>query len=263
MCLVLLAHRAVSAFPLVIAANRDELFARPAAPAAWWRHGDAEILGGRDLEKGGTWLGVTRSRALRFAVVTNVRDGTKPAPAAVGSRGWLVRDALASPELPPRVDRDRFPTFNLIVGEGDDVWYLADDREAERVPHGVHGLSNDRLDTPSAHERRNGKPWPKVDRAVAAFRALGDRIDEAALFRILRDDAAAPDDELPSTGVPVELERALSPAFVRVPMSTSVPAAYGTRCSTVVLVDRAGAASFEERTFDEHGAAAGTVRFRL
>jgi uncharacterized protein with NRDE domain len=243
MCLVLLAHRVVPGYPLVLAANRDEYFARPASPAAWWSHAAVSIFGGRDLEKGGTWLGVTRGG--RFAVVTNVRDGTKPPP-DVGSRGWLVRDALAAETLPPVIERERFPTFNLLVGQGDDVYYLADDRDAQRLAPGLYGLSNHRLDT----------HWPKVDRALAAFRALGDRVDAPSLFRILRDDAVAPDDELPSTGVPLEVERALSPAFVRLP-------AYGTRCSTVVLLDGEGAMSFEERTFDEAGAPAGVVQRRI
>jgi uncharacterized protein with NRDE domain len=250
MCLVLLAHRALADFPLVLAANRDEFFARPSAPAAWWRHGDTDVFGGRDLDKGGTWLGVTRKK--RFAVVTNVRDGAAPAPQGVGSRGWLVRDALSGP-LPPTIDRGRFPTFNLIVGEGDDVFYLRDDDAvAARIAPGVHGLSNHRLDT----------PWPKVERAVAAFGALGGRPDAEALFRILADDAAAPDDELPSTGVPLEVERALSPPFVRLPAGPML-AAYGTRCSTVVLLDASGAMTFEERTFDEHGALRGTVGERI
>ena len=229
----------------MLAANRDEYFARPSAPAAWWDHAGASIFGGRDLDKGGTWLGVTRSR--RFAVVTNVRDATKPIAPELLSRGFLVRDALASSALPPVVARERFPTFNLIVGEGDDVFYLADDRDTERVAPGVHGLSNHRLDS----------HWPKVDRALAAFRAL-ERVDAASLFHILADDAAAPDVELPRTGVPLEVERALSPAFVRMPA-----VAYGTRCSTVVLVDRAGAVFFEERTFDARGSVTGTVRERV
>jgi len=246
MCLVLLALRATRDFPLVLAANRDEFFARPSAPASWWRHDGVDVFSGRDLDKGGTWLGVTRSR--RFAVVTNVREGGKPQRPDVGSRGWLVRDALASAALPPRIEVEKFPTFNLIVGEGDDVFYLTDDRAPARVELGVHGLSNHRLDT----------RWPKVERAIAAFEALGDRVDAAALFHILADDAAAPDDALPRTGVPLEVERALSPPFVRLPQ-----AAYGTRCSTVVLVDRDGATFFEERTFDERGAPAGTVRQRI
>ena len=245
MCLVLLAHRVSAEFPLVLAANRDEYFARPAAPAAWWRGEGVDIFGGRDLEKGGTWLGITRKG--RFAVVTNVRDLTKPPPPGASSRGWLVRDALASDVLPPRVDAARFPTFNLLVGEGETVHVLRDDAEPAIVAPGVHGLSNHRLDT----------RWPKVESAMRAFESLR-RIDSDALFRILADDAHAPDDELPSTGVPIEVERALSPAFVRLPAL-----AYGTRCSTVIIGHAGGGYDFEERTFDASGALVGTVRERI
>ena len=245
MCLVLLAHGVVPGVPLVLAANRDEYFARPSAPASWWSSGGVTIFGGRDLDKGGTWLGLTRGG--RWAVVTNVRDGANPPRPGLGSRGWLVRDALASLALPPAVDRERFPPFNLLVGEGDRVWSLRDDAQTALVEPGVHGLSNHRLDT----------PWPKVQRAVGAFEAaraseLGD-----ALFRVLADDAAASDDELPSTGVPLEIERALSPAFVRMPSGV-----YGTRCSTVVL-GHAGGFDFEERTFDAAGAETRVVRARI
>ncbi|HEY1957829.1 MAG TPA: NRDE family protein [Polyangiaceae bacterium] len=241
MCLVLLAHRALAEFPLVLATNRDEYFARPSAPAAWWRHEGVDIFGARDLDKGGTWLGLTRSG--RFAVVTNVRDLSKPPPSDAASRGWLVADALAGDAF-ARADRSRFPSFNLLVGEGDTVRYFRDDAEPALVAPGVHGLSNHRLDT----------RWPKVSAAVRTFESLRT-VDSEALFRILADDARAPDDDLPATGVPLEVERALSPAFVRLPAL-----AYGTRCSTVILGRAGGGFDFEERTFDATGALAGTVR---
>ncbi len=254
MCLVLLAHRVLREYPLVLAANRDEYFARPAAPASWWIHEGVDIFGGRDLEKGGTWLGLARargsSRGARFAVVTNVRDARSPPRAGVGSRGWLTRDALASDVLPPRLDVARFPTFNLLVGEGERVYSLRDDEEPALVAPAVHGLSNHRLDT----------PWPKVEKAKRALESLLVREPAAlagALFRILADDAAASDHELPSTGVPLEVERALSPAFVR------LGDAYGTRCSTVIIGHARGGFDFEERTFDASGKTTGTVRERI
>jgi len=169
---------------------------------------------------------------------------TKPPPAEARSRGWLVRDALVSDVLPPRAG---FPSFNLLVGEGETVRYLRDDAEPAVVPPGVHGLSNHRLDT----------RWPKVESAMRAFESL-PRVDSEALFRVLADDARAPDDELPSTGVPLEVERALSPAFVRLPAL-----AYGTRCSTVIIGHAGGGYDFEERTFDASGALVGTVRERI
>lgn len=243
MCLVALAHRVFADAPLVVAANRDEFFARPSAPAAWWSFGGVEIFGGRDLEKGGTWLGVTRGG--RLAVVTNVRD---PGARKIGpnSRGFLVRDALATPSLPLAIDRDSYPSFNLLEIEGDDAFYLRDDAaEPERVAPGVHGLSNLRIDV----------SWPKVERARRVFGKRESVPSVEDLFRMLADDMHAPDEELPATGVPLEVERALSSPFVRMPA-----AAYGTRSSTVVVRDARGFVTFEERTWNERGELDGTVR---
>ncbi len=242
MCLVVFALSTIEGFPFVLAANRDEYFARPSASAAWWEHDGVEIFGGRDLEKGGTWLGLTR--AGRIAVVTNVRDVTNPARPSSSSRGWITTGALTSARLPPAIARDPFPSFNLLVAEGDATFYARDDGDTVRVAPGFHGLSNHRLDT----------PWPKVERAVSALAAMKSPTPDA-LFDVLADRTLALDDALPKTGVPLEVERALSPAFVNLPA-----VAYGTRCSTVVMRDRAGVIHFEERTFDASGAITRVVR---
>lgn len=243
MCLVVFALDAIEGFPFVLAANRDEYFARPSETAAWWSHEGFEIFGGRDLEKGGTWLGLTR--AGRIAVVTNVRDVVNPPRAGAGSRGWITRDALTSAVIPPVIARSAFPSFNLVVSDRDATFYARDDDERSmHVSSGLHGLSNHRLDT----------PWPKVERAVAALAAL-KRPTADALFDVLADRTRARDDDLPKTGVPLEVERALSPAFVNLP-----EVAYGTRCSTVVMRDDAGVLRFEERTFDASGAITRVVR---
>ncbi len=247
MCLVVFAFGVFPGAPLVVAANRDEYFARPATKAGWWRHEGVDIFGGRDLEKGGTWLGVTRPG--RIAVVTNVRDVAAAREGEL-SRGFLTRDALVSPAFPPEIDRARFPSFNLLVSEGDALQYLRDDGAPTRVEPGLHGLSNHRLDT----------PWPKVTRALAAF---GERTSDFGdltnrLFAMLGDDSPASDEALPKTGVPLEVERALSSPFVRMPV-----VGYGTRCSTVVARHASGVVDFEERTFDASGALAGTVKERI
>ncbi len=240
MCVVVLAFGVSKDVPLAIAANRDEYFARPAAPASWWRHEGVDIFGGRDLEKGGTWLGVTR--AARFALVTNVRDMSLPQTGT--SRGWLVRDALVSARLPPMFAYEALPAYNLLVGEGNELHYLRDGQPPQRIEPGYHAMSNHRL----------GTRWPKVDSVLRGMREA--RLDDVeALFRVLSDDVPAPDASLPSTGVPLELERLLSPPFVKIPAM-----GYGTRCSTVVVHRADGTTTFEERTFDGNGARTGTVR---
>lgn len=208
MCLILLALGMSPEFPLLIAANRDELYARPTAPAQWWDE-PCRWLGGRDSLAGGTWLGVTPSR--RFAAVTNYRDpaGHK----GVLSRGQLVLDALCGE---PDLEGD-YSDYNLLWGTPDEVWYRSS-REGppRRVEPGYHGLSNHLLDT----------RWPKVGRGLVRLGQAG--FDLEAVFAVLGDRTVAPDMTLPDTGVGLELERALSPAYIETPL-------YGTRSSTVVL----------------------------
>ncbi len=245
MCLVVFALDVFPGLPLVLAANRDEYFARPASPAGWWRHEGVDIFGGRDLQKGGTWLGVTRGG--RIAVVTNVRDAGAVREGEL-SRGFLTRDALSSAKLPPEIAHARFPSFNLLVADGGALYYARDDAATAKVGSGIHGLSNHRLDT----------PWPKVTRATEILAATKPEDLATRLFAMLSDDSPARDEVLPKTGVPLEVERALSSPFVRMPI-----VGYGTRCSTVVIRHASGAVDFEERTFDASGALAGTVRERI
>lgn len=258
MCLLILAHRVHPAWRLVVAANRDELHARVTAPAGWWDD-HPEVLGGRDLEAGGTWLGVTRGG--RFAALTNVRE---PGSMHRGprSRGGLVRDFLAGAASPGAFLADLvpwggdFPGFNLVVGDAGELWHWSNRGPApRRLSPGVHGLSNAGLDT----------PWPKVVRARAALGELlgGGRLDppvtgaaEELALSILADRHAAPDEALPDTGVGLELERLLAPAFIVSPV-------YGTRSSTLLLIGCDGSIHFVERSFDPGGSASGTVRFAL
>lgn len=245
MCLALFALDAHSRFALVVAANRDEYHARPAAPAAWWDEG---WLGGRDLAAGGTWLGVTREA--RWALITNVRDPARHDPSAP-TRGSLVSAALAD-RAPPAASLARIVGsatahngFNLVVGRGADACWGSNRAEAVReLAAGIHGLSNATLDT----------PWVKVTRtkaALAAWCAHGSD-DFDTLFAMLADTARAPDDLLPATGISRERERVLSAPFI-------VDDGYGTRCSTILTIGRDGHARFIERTFDPRGAAIGEV----
>jgi len=247
MCLAIVALDAHPHYRVVIAANRDEFHARPAAPAHWW---PSDLLAGRDLTGGGAWFGVSRSG--RWALVTNFREGIPRDPRAP-SRGELVTRALLdrSPPLPCAAaiacDGARYHGFNLLVGEIGDS--LSDDRStaayasnrasgAISLSAGIHGLSNHLLDT----------PWPKLVRAKARLAdALdGQALDLAAAFTLLADREPAGDATLPMTGLSRQRERMLSSAFI-------VSPEYGTRCSTVFTLARDGGAHLIERSFDAAG----------
>jgi uncharacterized protein with NRDE domain len=251
MCLVLFAHRAHPAYRLVVAANRDEWFGRPTAPAAFWADAP-DLLAGRDLEANGTWMGITRSG--RFAALTNFRD---PAANRAGapSRGALVRDFLAGDTsaadylrgLAPNADV--YNPFSLLVGDVSSLLYFSN-RRREIVPlePGIYGLSNELLDV----------PWPKVreGKARLAARLNGGGLEPDSLLEMLADSRPAPDDDLPRTGVSLEWERSLSALRIRTPD-------YGTRSSTVLLVSVDGGVTFVERSFDASGIETGTVRHRF
>ena len=251
MCLIALAWRAHPSHRLIVAANRDEYFARPSAPADFWDD-HRGVLAGRDLEAGGTWLGITLKG--RFAALTNYRN---PADRKTGlpSRGALVADFLtgeAGPaEYVKRMQKAaaRYNGFSLLVGDEDSLWFFSNrGSPPQRVPPGVHGLSNHLLDT----------PWPKVEKAKTRLAGqLEKPFDAAAAFTLLDDTGRAPSAELPSTGVSLELEERLS--------SIRILAAggYGTRCSTVVRFGNDGRVELHERTWREDGEAGRTVSYRL
>ncbi|HEY3349238.1 MAG TPA: NRDE family protein [Thermoanaerobaculia bacterium] len=258
MCLIVLAWQTSPTFRLAVAANRDEFLARPTAPAAWWPDAP-DVLAGRDLRGGGTWMGVTRTG--RFAALTNFRDTTAPRKGGAPSRGNLVEDFLRKEEGPAaflsRLARnaDTFEGFNLLVSDAGELWSFSNAEESGPVAlsPGVFGLSNHLLET----------PWPKVTAARERFeRALSEVRDaeelEGRLLTLLRNRSLAPDAALPETGLPLTWERALSAAFVVLPD-------YGTRASTALVVGADGEARFTERTFGAGGAPLGEVRetFRL
>lgn len=251
MCLVVFALDAHPRHRLVLAGNRDEAFARPAAPLAAWADAPG-VVAGRDLEAGGTWLGATRDG--RWAVLTNVRDPLHPRP-HVRSRGALAADFLrghaGARRYAARVSDERglYDGFNLVVGDRQSVAVVStrDDGVTELGP-GVYGLSNDRLDT----------PWPKLVRARRRLRTAlrEDPVDRADLFDLLDDRQPAPDAELPDTGVGLELERVLSPVRI-------LTDGYGTRVSTVLTLDRDGGGRVSERTWNPDGSAGALVRVDL
>jgi len=234
MCTLLFAVDAHPRYRLVVAANRDEFYARPTAAAGWWDDAP-DVLAGRDLQAGGTWLGVTRGG--RWAALTNIRD---PKDVRVGapSRGALVAEFLRG-DAPPAdylraIEAGRYAGFNLVVGDAEATWYLSRRSDApRRLAPGVYGVSNGLLDS----------RWPKVERGKASLRALLARpeIDADALLSLLADASPAADAELPDTGVGLALERALSPLFVEMP-------GYGTRSSTALVIEAGGAALLRERS---------------
>ena len=237
MCLILLAWQVHPAFPLVVAANRDEFFARPAAAAGPWP-GEPGLWGGRDLEAGGTWLAVRDDG--RFAAVTNVRE--PGAPQGTRSRGTLPRDFLVGAQTPEgyahALAGQDLSGYNLLLSDREALWWCSNRADApRRLAPGVYGLSNRQLDT----------PWPKVVKAKARFtEALKALPDLAPCFDLLADPSPAPDAALPDTGVPLAWERILSSVFIQSPT-------YGTRASTVLTRDRDGRFQVEERRFGAEG----------
>ena len=250
MCLVLIAWRGAAKYPCVVAANRDELHSRPTAAAHWWQS-QPPILAGQDLLAGGTWLGLARTG--RFAALTNYRD---PEQQRLGtpSRGTLVASILLSGDPIERsLDQLRsvsadYNGFSLLFSDGERLAIFESARGSGRVlGPGIYGLSNHLLDT----------PWPKVQTAKSRLStALADLSTTDAILALLRDEAPAPDDQLPRTGVSLEWERLLSSAYVRAPD-------YGTRCSTVLRIDESRRACFDEWSWDAAGAPIGKVSLQF
>lgn len=249
MCLILFAWRAHPEHVLVVAANRDEFFERPASAAAFWDDAP-EVLAGRDLTARGTWLGVTRGG--RFASITNYRNPAERM-AAAPSRGHLVADFLAAADRPSAYfalvapKAHEYNGFSMLAADGSSLGFYSN-REGlfHQIEPGLHGLSNHLLDT----------PWPKVEKGKAALAAMLDREFEAEpYFRLLADNSTAEDDVLPETGVGRIRERQLAAIHVQA-------GDYGTRCSTLLRIG-AARVEFHERSYGRDGEALGTVSHRF
>ena len=238
MCLIFLALNHHPRYKLVVAANRDEFYQRKTAPASYWQD-HPHILAGRDLEASGTWLGVTRHG--KISLLTNFRDPKNIRPDAP-TRGKLVSDFLQNGQhaeeyltlLEPGAHR--YNGFNLMAGTADELWYFSNyGTGKQKLAHGFFGLSNHLLDT----------PWPKVVRGKDKIGQLLTQVtlEPAELFHAMYDEGRAADGELPDTGIGLERERALSSMFIKT-------SNYGSRCSTVVLVDHDNEVTFAERVYD-------------
>ncbi len=238
MCLILFAYKVHPIYPLIVAANRDEFYARPSSPAEFWED-IPQILAGRDLKEGGSWLGLTREG--KFAAITNYRDPTAFKTSAP-SRGKLVKNylqnSLSAAAYIKKISRQagRYNGFNLICADHTDLFVYSNHADRQKLTAGIYGLSNRLLDS----------PWPKVVRGrkalSAAMNKRGTELEEA-LFALLADRKIAPDNKLPSTGIGREWERLLSAIFIESPD-------YGTRSSTVLMIGKNRWVKFVEKVFD-------------
>jgi len=238
MCLIFISFQQHPNYKLIVAGNRDEFYNRKTAAANYWSD-YPQILGGRDLEAGGTWLGMSTSG--KISMLTNYRDPKNINPAAP-SRGQLVSDYLKSTITAEAYTRGvesdgkKYNGFNLIVGSPEELWYYSNYRNGiTPLAPGFYGISNHLLES----------PWPKVligkQKISPVLRP--NIVDPEQVLEILYDDQVADDDQLPDTGLTLERERALSSMFIKTPN-------YGSRCSTVVLVNKSNEVLFTERVYD-------------
>lgn len=225
MCLILFAYNCHPNYRLILAANRDEYYRRSSLPVAYWSE-FPDLLAGRDLEAGGTWLGITRQG--RFAALTNYRDPALHNKEAL-SRGQLVSGYLTGTDSPEdylaqvKEERDRYNPFNILVGNREKLYYYSPlKNRIEEVEPGVHGLSNGFLDT----------PWPKVIKGKKSLTNIlkQQELDARELLKLLTDKEIFEDHRLPDTGVGMDWERVLSPIYIESPD-------YGTRASTILLLN--------------------------
>ncbi len=238
MCLIVFANNYHPDYKLILAANRDEFYKRPALPAKFWDD-HPELLAGKDLEAGGTWLGISKNG--RFSAITNFRD-PESLKKTKTSRGQLTTDFLLSSTSPEDYIKSlinaagNYNGFNLLVGTLSDLYFFSNRLEKpQKLKPGVYGLSNHLLDT----------PWTKVVKSKNALKEIikDDKLSVDKLFELLSDTTVPPDNELPDTGVGIEIERIAAPVFIKNEF-------YGTRSSTVILIDKNDNVLFVEKSLD-------------
>lgn len=238
MCLIVFAYNVHPSYRLILAANRDEYYERPSSSADFWKD-YPQVLAGRDLQKGGTWLGVTREG--KFAAVTNYRDPSNFKSDAP-SRGKLVGHYLAGNQNADnylkKISRqtDKYNGFNLLIGDDNNLFILSNRGEKQKLESGIYGLSNHLLNS----------PWPKVTRSKKMLKtALDKKSDdlEEKMFSLLADSRIPPDEKLPATGIGLKWERLLSSIFIE-------SLIYGTRSSTILLIGKNRRVRFVEKVFD-------------
>lgn len=244
MCILVFDWQPGTEQPLLLLGNRDEFHQRPTAALAQWPD-QPRIHAGRDLQAGGSWLGIAPGR--RFAALTNIREPEAPQPL---SRGELVSDYLAGSQSPAAyiqqlVDKaGQYSGFNLLTGDANELWFLHSRTPVPRLlAPGIYGLCNASLDT----------PWPKLVRLRSAFSQL-PRDDDAALFNLMQDTWRPADAMLPDTGMSLTIERTLSSIFIR-------GDEYGTRATSLLRMDTGGI-TLTERSFAPGGIDTGSRSLR-
>lgn len=249
MCLVVFAWKVHPDYRLILAANRDEFYQRPSQPLQWWPD-KPDLLAGRDLQAGGTWLAIGRNG--RFATVTNYREHQRKKPGLL-SRGELVTDFVdgssRAEHFAGSVEGQRYAGFSLLAADGDDLCYSSNRGDKpESLAPGVYGLSNASLDT----------PWTKVIRSRDGLQSLirSGNVNETSLVRLLGDRTAATVPDIEPGELPFDLARALTAPFI-------VSKEYGTRCTTTLMLSQSGEVSLSERRFDDKGERSGESRFRF
>tara|TARA_R110000868_G_scaffold259361_5_gene517252 strand:+ start:493 stop:1266 length:774 start_codon:yes stop_codon:yes gene_type:complete len=240
MCLITFAFKAHPTYKLILAANRDEFYARPTQKAQFWvdeKH--PEILAGKDLEANGTWMGVNKSG--KWGALTNYRDPSwvRESPP---SRGELVLDFLKNKKLPEnhlhqvKENGSTYNGFNLLLGNSERLFHFSNiNNSITEINPGIHGVSNALINT----------SWPKLNQAKEDLaKVIADpNFKNEELFQLLKNEHKPPEDQLPNTGIPVEWEKAISSVFIKTEN-------YGTRCSTLLLIDNNNEATFIERRYD-------------
>lgn len=240
MCLIAFAYKSHPDYKLILAANRDEFYERPARGAQFWEEeGYTDILAGKDLEAGGTWMGINKNK--QWSALTNYRDPSwqRQDPP---SRGELVLKYLNSDAgIPAYLEQlkeqaGKYMGFNLLVGDPDKLFHYSNHSEKiTRITPGIHGVSNALLNS----------PWPKLEQAKSDLKNIisTENFNTEELFGMLGNAETASDEQLPDTGIPKEWEKAVSSIFIKTEQ-------YGTRCSTVLLIDNENRVSFTERRYN-------------
>lgn len=252
MCITLFAHDTHPDYKLILANNRDELQVRPTAKANYWDE-FPEILAGRDLTAGGTWLGIHKNG--RLSNITNYRDFRIPLKKDAPSRGDLTTQFLLGHQSNAAYLEALLPTanayngFSLLTRVGDELaWFSNMENEIRILEPGIYGFSNALLNT----------PWPKVEKGRAFVDEMLSRKDWTGeeLLNFMGDKTPGPDHLLPDTGRDIQFERMVSPIFIQ-------NSFYGTRASSVLLIDRADNVTFWERSYDKAGTETGTVKHQF